>query len=149
MFAGDNQKLSYAREVATWYNNIAIQQNHAHVVRARTMEVERSRMPDLHCQLIENLIRAMEEARDSSDPYKRSRWYMYQGREQLCPVDYEVERVVPMLPLMPMEMEPSQMEQRQQMQEVETCTSTRKKKKQLCIQGPVHRLLCLQMLQNK
>ena len=111
MFNGDSTRLSYAREVSTLYASLAILKNHAREVRVAANHEEYARLPDLHCLLIENLVWAMGEARDSPDPYQRARWYMYQNRDQLH-VDYELDMVVPVLPLAHlMEMEPSQMEQ--------------------------------------
>ena len=112
---GDNTKLSYAREVSTWYASIAILKNHAHAVRVAANHEEYVRFLDLHCPLIENLVWAMGEAKDSPDPYQRAHWYMYQNRDQLR-LDYELDRVVPVLPIVLMEMEPPQMEQQVQVE---------------------------------
>lgn len=97
---------SYVQEITTWYTNITMLQNHARTVRACTTTDERARMPDLHRPLIENLIWAMEEASNSLDPLRQSRWYMYQNCKKLRPADYEVEGLVPVSPLALMEMEP-------------------------------------------
>ena len=42
IFDGDITKLSYVREVSTWYNSIAIQRNHARAVRACATHEDRS-----------------------------------------------------------------------------------------------------------
>ena len=70
---GDNKLFSYAHEVSTWYSSVAIPKNYARALRACATHEERSRLPDLHRPLIENLVWAMEEVRDSPDPFQRSR----------------------------------------------------------------------------
>jgi hypothetical protein len=164
---GDSTKLSYACEVSTWYTSIEILKNHARAVRAAANHEEYARLPDLHRPLIENLVWAMGEARDSPDPYQRARWYMYQNRDKLC-VDYVLDRLVPVLPLAPLfEMVSLEMEQQQQMEQqqpmeqqqqqieqqqmqVETGTSSKRKKKQhLRIMGLVRRSLRLLKLREE
>ena len=51
----------------------------------------------------------MGEVRDSPDPFQRARWYMYQNRDKLH-LDYELDGVVPLMPIPLMEMELPQME---------------------------------------
>lgn len=42
VFDGDIIKLSYAREVSTWYSSVSIQRNHVRAVRACATHEERS-----------------------------------------------------------------------------------------------------------
>lgn len=60
------------------------------------------RMPDLDHPLIETLIWAMGEARDSPNPFQRACWYVYQDCNNLHPVDSLAECVVSVMPLMRM-----------------------------------------------
>ena len=130
--AGDAKKLEYAREVSSWFSSPTMLQNQALAVRVAATDEERERLPDLHHPLIENLIWAMGEARDSPDPFQRACWYMYQDRLNLRPVDHLAERIVPVLPLMRMmEMQPEQALpelERPPVQEEEACSSSKKNK---------------------
>ncbi|KAI4963954.1 hypothetical protein ZWY2020_008632 [Hordeum vulgare] len=113
IFDGGNTKLPYAREVSTCYTSVEILKNHARAVRSAANQEEYARLPDLRRPLIENLIWAMGEERDSQDPYQRARWYMYENRDQLR-MEYALDRLVQVPPLAPLfEMVPPQMEQQE------------------------------------
>ncbi|KAI4983908.1 hypothetical protein ZWY2020_030253 [Hordeum vulgare] len=78
--AGNNQEMhTQYREILRWFPTVQMMRNHAHgLVKVMTTSEKQRAFPRGFTILLATiLLWAMREARGSSDPRQRARWWMY------------------------------------------------------------------------